>query len=551
MQRVTVFRSLLPLTRAGLALVAAGAVLAAGSGCGRRETAVESGNRTGVLHVGNGAEPGTLDPHLVDAYNDMRILAALFEGLCAVDETTSRAVPAAAERWEPAPDGLTWTFHLRAGLQWSNGEPLTAGDFVSSWRRALSPQLASPYAYFLFPIKNAEAFNAGKLTDPAALGLAAPDDRTLVITLERPTPYLPLLAANAAWYPVNTRVLDRLGGATNRSTPWQTPANFVGNGPFTLKEWAVNARIVVDRNPRYWDAAAVRLNSIVFYPIENPDVEERNFRAGQLHLTYALPFDKIPVYRAQEPAKLRADPFLRTYFIRFNTTKPPFDNPKLRRALALAIDRESIARNLLHGSFVAAHHYVAPGFPGFTSRGRVPDDFAAARTLLAEAGYPGGKGLPPFELQVRNDDALPRVIEAVQAMWQRELGLRVSIAQLEQKTAIQNQRLMDFTVGANAWTADFPDPVSQLEVFLKDSGSNWTGWGDAAYDRALAEAATTPDQARRFELFQQAETVLLDQAPIIPLIFGARNYLIHPSVKGWEPTPVGINQYKKVYLQSP
>lgn len=521
------------------------------SACGRRETLVEAGTRTGVLHIGNGAEPGTLDPHLVDAYTDMRVIAAILEGLCAIDERTSQAVPAAAESWESSADGLTWTFHLRPGLQWSNGEPLTADDFIQSWRRALSPTLASPYAYFLFPIKNGEAFNAGKLTDPAELGLAAPDARTLVITLERPTPYLPSLAANCAWYPVNPRVLERLGGLTNRTTPWLTPAHFVGNGPFLLKEWNINARIVVEKNPRYWDAAAVRLNGIVFYPIDNPDTEERNFRAGQLHLTYTLPLSKVPSYRQQDSARLRADPFLRTYFIRFNVTKTPFDNAKVRRALSLAIDREAIARQLLHESFAPAYHYVAPGFPGYESRHRLKDDFAAARALLAEAGYPGGKGLPPFELQVRNDDALPRVVEAVQAMWQRELGVQVSIAQLEQKTAIQNQRTMDYTVGANAWTADFADPVSQLEVFLKDSGSNWTGWGDADYDQALADAARTPDQARRFELFQKAESILLEQAPIAPLIFGARNYLIHPSVKGWEPASLGINQYKKVYLQSP
>jgi oligopeptide transport system substrate-binding protein len=521
------------------------------AGCARRETPVQAGNRTGTLHIGNGAEPGTLDPHLVDAYTDMRVIAALLEGLCAIDERTSQPVPAAAERWESSPDGLTWTFHLRAGLKWSNDEAVTADDFIQSWRRALSPQLASPYAYFLFPIRNGEAFNAGKVTDPAALGLAAPDARTLVITLERPTPYLPLLAANCAWYPINPRALTKQGGLNDRSTPWLTPANFVGNGPFVLKEWTPNARIVVEKNPRYWDAATVRLNQLVFYPIDNPDVEERNFRAGQLHLTYAVPLSKIPTYRQQDAQRLRADPLLRTYFIRFNTTKPPFDNPKLRRALSLAIDREAIAHQLLHESFVAAHSFVAPGFPGFESRSRVPDDFAAARALLAEAGFPGGKGLPPLEIQVRNDDVMPRVIEAVQAMWQRELGVHVSIAQLEQKTAIQNQRLMDYTIGVNGWTSDYADPLSQLEVFLKDSGSNWTGWGDAAYDRALADAALTPSQQRRFELFQRAEGILLEQAPIAPLIFGARNYLIDSSVKGWEPAPVGINQYKKVYLQSP
>lgn len=521
------------------------------NGCSRRETPVEAGNRNGTLHVGNGAEPGTLDPHLVDAYTDMRIIVALLEGLCALDERTSQAVPAAAERWESSPDGLTWTFHLRAGLQWSNGEPLTADDFLQSWHRALAPGLASPYAYFLFPIKNGEAYNAGKVTDPAVLGLAAPDARTIVITLERPTPYLPQLIANPAWYPVNPRVLEKLGGLASRSTPWLTPANFVGNGAFVLKEWNTNARLVVEKNPRYWDAAAVRLNRIVFYPIDNPDVEERNFRAGQLHVTNSLPLSKIPGYRQQNPASLRSDPFLQTYFIRFNTTKPPFNNPKLRRALAMAIDRATIARNLLHESRAPANYFVPPGMAGYESKARVPGDFAAARQLLAEAGYPEGKGLPPFEIQVRSDELQPRVIEAVQAMWQRELGVQVSIAQLEQKTAIQNQRLLDYVAGGNAWVADFADPVAFLDLFTTSSGSNWTGWGDPAYDRAITEAALTPDQQRRFELFQQAEAILLEQAPIAPLIFGARNYLIHPSVKGWEPAPLGIYQYKKVYVQTP
>lgn len=537
------------MRRSGSLIAYSLALVAFLAACGRRETQADAGTRAGILHVGNGAEPATLDPHLVDAHTDMRVIVALLEGLCAIDERTSQAVPAAAERWESSPDGLTWTFHLRAGLQWSNGEPLTADDFVQSWRRALSPNLASPYAYFLFPIKNAEAFNAGKLLDPAALGLAAPDARTLVITLGQPTPYLPQLAASVAWYPVNTRVLDRLGGASSRTTPWQTPASFVGNGAFTLKEWNPNARLVVEKNPRYWDAAAVRLNGIVFYPIDNPDVEERNFRSGQLHMTESLPLSKIPSYRREDPARLRVDPFLRTYFLRFNVTKPPFNNPKLRRALALAIDRAAISRDLLYGSRPAANHYVPPGFAGYESRARQPDDFAAARQLLADAGYPGGQGLPPFEVQVRTDELQPKIVEAVQEMWHRELGVEASIVQLEQKTSIQNQRLLDYTVGANGWAADFADPVSFLDGFVTGGGSNWTGWGDPAYDRAIAAAAATTDPRQRFERFQEAEAILLEQAPIVPLIFGARNYLIHPSVKGWEPASLGINQYKKVRLE--
>lgn len=531
-----------------IALATAGLLI---TSCARRETPVEAGLREKILHVGNGAEPGTLDPHLADAYTDARLIAALFEGLSVIDERTSQAVPAAAERWEQSPDGLVWTFHLRANLRWSDGEPLTADDFVQSWRRCLSPELASPYAYFFYQVKNAEAFNHRQITDPAAVGFAAPDARTITVTLAHPTPYLPLLVANSSWYPVNPRVLTRLGGLNRRDTPWLTPAAFVGNGPFGLKEWTPNGRIVVAKNPLYWDATAVRLNGIVFYPIENPDVEERSFRAGQLHLSHNLPLSKIPAYRARDAAKLRIDPFAQCLFIRFNTTKPPFNNPQLRRALALAVDRDSISRHLLHGSRPPAHHLTPAGLAGYVSRARVPDDFDAARRLLAEAGFPAGRGLPPFEIQVRNDELQPKIIEAVQAMWERELGVHATIALLEQKTSIQNQRALDFTVGSNGWVADYPDPATFLELFVTNGMANWTGWGDATYDRLIAQAAQTLDPLVRFECFQQAEAILLEQAPIIPLVFGARNYLIHPSVKGWDPALIGLYQYKKVYLQSP
>jgi len=537
---------------ARLPLFAALCVVFTLGACARRETVVETGTRTGILHVGNGAEPESLDPHALDAYTDQRLEAALFEGLCALDEQSSQPAPGAAESWEGSPDGLTWTFHLRAGLQWSNGEPLTADDFVQSWRRNLAPAYASPYAYLLFPIKNAEAFNTGKLSDPAALGLATPDARTVVISLERPTPYLPVLTAAAPWYPVNPRVVAKFGALTDRSSAWTRPGNLVGNGPFVLKEWTPGSRLVVDKNPRYWDAAAVRLNGIVFYPIENPDVEERNFRAGQLHLTHNLPLSKIPAYRAgPDAAQLRTDLFLQTIFIRFNVTKPPFDNPKLRRALSLAIDRDSISRNLLHGSRAPADHFVPPSTGGYDSRAHVPAQFDEARRLLAAAGYPGGAGLPLFEIQVRNDELQPKIIEAVQAMWQRELGVRVSIALLEQKVSIANQQALDYTIGVNGWVADFPDPLTFLDLFVTGGGNNWTGWGDPAYDRLIATAARTVDPKARYELFQQAEALLLEQAPVAPLVFGARNFLIAPSVKGWEPAPVGIYQYKKVYLQGP
>ncbi len=519
------------------------------TGCGRRTTPADAGVRTQTLLLGNGAEPQSLDPHLVTAYTDQNILLALFEGLCALDETSSRAVPAAAERWDVSADGLVYTFHLRAGLTWSNGEPLVAGDFVFAWRRALTPALGAEYAYLLHPLKNAAAFNAGTVTDSAALGAEALDDRTLRLTLERPTPYLPALTANPVWFPLNPRALAATGAVADRANDW-TRAHLVGNGPFAFAEWRPNAHVKVTRNLHYWDVAAVRLQAIVFVPTESPETEERNFRAGQVHLTHALPSTKLATYREQDPAALRVDPFLQTIFLRFNTTKPPFTDPRVRRALALAIDRPAITRSVLRDANPPAPHFTPPDLAGYTARANVPADFDQARALLAEAGFPGGRGLPVLSLQVRNDGQQPGMAEVLQARWAKELGVRLEIRTLEQKTWVQNQQNLDYLISGAGWIGDFADPVTFLDLFVSQGGNNWTGWADAAYDDLIARAATTPDPAARLELFQQAEARLLSEAPITPVFWGTRTYLIHPAVHGWEPALLGFHQYKKVYLQT-
>ncbi|HRI80987.1 MAG TPA: peptide ABC transporter substrate-binding protein, partial [Opitutaceae bacterium] len=317
-------------------------VLLLAAGCARRETPVEAGIRTQTLHLGNGAEPQTLDPQLVTALTDANLMLALFEGLCALDERTSEPLPAAATRWEVSADGLVYTFHLRENLKWSNGDPLVAADFVFAWRRALSPALAAEYAYLLFPLKNAAALNAGELTDFSQLGAEAVDDRTLRLTLEQPTPYLPALTVNPVWFPLNPRVIAAGGTPDQRGNTWTRPATYVGNGPFTLQEWRPNAHVIVRRNPHYWEAAAVRLNTLVFHPVESAETEERSFRAGQLHITHGLPVTKIAPYRTEQSGVLRTDPFLQTVFLRFNTTRPPFDRAEVRRAFALAIVRAAI-----------------------------------------------------------------------------------------------------------------------------------------------------------------------------------------------------------------
>jgi oligopeptide transport system substrate-binding protein len=347
---------------------------------------------------------------------------------------------------------------------------------------------------------------------------------------------------------VNPRVLAKFGAINQRHPAWTRPENLVGNGPFTLAEWTPNARLVVARNPAYWDAAHVRLSRITFFPTESPEVEERNFRAGQVHVTYSLPTSKIGAYRTDNPASLRLDPFLQAIFLRFNTTRAPFDDGRVRRALSLAIDREAIATSVLRGAQNPARSFTPPGCAGYTARARVPTDYEAARHLLVEAGFPGGRGLPTLDLQVRNDEYQPRLAEVLQAAWKKELGVTITLTPLEQKTWVQNQQTLNYTISGAGWIGDFVDPVTFLDLFVSGGGNNWTGWANPDYDNLIRQAVGTADPAARLEFFQQAEALLLEQSPIVPVYFGVRAYLIHPAVHGWEPSLLGLHQYKKVYL---
>lgn len=519
--------------------------------CSRRETPAAAGVRTQTLLVGNAAEPADLDPHLASILSDQIIVNALFEGLTLLDEKTTQPLPAAAEGWSTTPDGLEWTFRLRPGLKWSNGDPLTADDFIQAWRRALLPVMAAENAGYLFALRNAEAFNAKKVTDFSAVGCRAPDARTLVLTLERPTPYLPALVSLPAWFPLHARSLAAAGALDQRGVSWTKPGQLVSNGAFQLAEWQPNAHLTVTRNPHHRDAARTQLGRVVFFPIESPDVEERDFRAGQLHVTFNLPVTKLATWRKQDPAALRVDPTLQANFLRFNTTRPPLDHPKVRRALALAIDRAALAASVLQGSRAPASSLTPPQTGGYTARAQVGLDLATARRLLAEAGFPDGKGLPVIPIQCRNDEIMPKLAEALQAMWQRDLGLRTTISQLEQKTWIRNQQNLNYGISTAAWTADFPDPVTFLGLFTAGSAYNWTGWKSAGFDQLMDRASATADPAARAGLLQQAEAALLEDAPITPLYYGAQTYLIHPAVHGWDPAPLMFRRFQQVELRAP
>ena len=525
-------------------------MLLAAPGCGKRETAVAVGNRTDRLHVGNGAEIQSLDPQLAGGSVDHNVLSALFEGLITLDEETFAPRPGAAAHWQISSDGLRYTFHLRRDGRWSNGDPLTARDFAYSFRRALTPAFGSEYKDALYPLKNAEAFARGQLADFAQVGIRTPDDSTLELTLERPTTYfLTVLRANVC-FPVHAASVER-GGARfdDRTARWTRTGPLVGNGPFRLREWKDHQHVAVEKNPHYWDAARVRLRGITFYPSESTQAQELAFRAGQLHTTWDVPLSKVDAYRRDAPTVLRVEPYFESYFLRFNTHHRLFSDVRLRRALAFAVDREAIVKHLLRGGQTAAAALTPPGLAGYTPPALVAHDLALARRLLAEAGFPAGKGLPPLELTTISSEINQRIAEALQQMWRRDLGVEVQIIQKEFKVLLDTFDTLDYTIARGRWIAEYPDPLTYLAIFTTANGVNGTGFADATYDARIAAAAraTTPDA--RFAALQTAERYLLEQMPIAPIYWGSRTTLVATSVRGWKNSPLGFHNYKDVWLE--
>lgn len=516
--------------------------------CHRREMPVQQGDRDQVLYRGLGYEISGLDPQLAAGLSEYGVISALYEGLVAEDPVDLHPVPGVAESWAVSPDGRVYTFRLRTDAKWSNGDPVTAQDFVNSWRRALAPSLAAPNASMLYVLQGAEEFNRGRQADFSRVGVAAPDARTLRVTLVQPTPQFPAMLCQPVWWPVNLRSITASGAPDARGNPWAQPGRLVGNGPFTLVSWRPGQEIVVEKSPIYWDAARVRLRAIHFFPFDSVDAAERAFRAGQLHLTDTLPVGKIDAYRRESPQFLRADPVLDTYFFRVNVRRPPLNDERIRRALSLAIDRRVIVDRILRGGQQPATSFTPPGLPGYAPPTAVTTDFAAARRLLAEAGFPGGKGLPPIELLYNTSENHRVVCEAVQEMWRRELGLDVRLVNEELKVVLADRQAGNYQILLYDWQADYLDPDSFLAVWRGDSGNNNTGWSSADYDRLLDEAERMADPAGRAGLFQQAERLLLDAAPIIPLYFNTHVFLLRPSVKNWHPTLLDHHPYKYVYL---
>ena len=495
------------------------------------------------LTLCNGDEPQSLDPAVVTGQLEGRICLALFEGL-----TTRNAkgdiIPGMAESWDQTPDGLTYTFHLRPGIKWSNGDPVTAYDFLNSWERVLNPVTASEYAYQLYYLVNGEAYGTGKLKDFSQVGVKAPDDHTLVVTLVHPTAYFLELTSFQTLCPVHLPTVKKYGN------DWTKPGKMVSNGPYVLKQWRLNDYIIVEANPYYWRPV----------PVHRIKVLPTNSATACFNLFYSRKTDLILDTRSIPSALVQdikdkpyfhSNPFGATSFIRFNVKRKPFDDVRVRKALAMAIDKQDIVTKITRGGESIANTLVPPGNKGYTPPQGLTYNLTEARRLLAEAGYPGGKGFPDVKLLYAKRGSGEEVAAELQALWQRDLGITsIGLRAQEWKVYLNTQELIDFDLCMSAWIGDYNDPQTFIDMFVTDGGNNDTGWSDPQYDQMLATSENTADPAKRMQILHDMEKILCeDEAPIAPVYFWVGMSLYYPDkVGGFEPNFVDDHRWGELYI---
>ena len=521
------------------------------TGCGGGESNVSAGNKTGTLYWGNGTEPQSLDPQIATSVPEHHIISAVMEGLVLKDRKTLEPRPGVAKSWDISDDGRVYTFYLRDNARWSNGDPHTAHDYAWSWWRALQPALGNLYAYMLFPIENAQKYYEGDISDFDQVGVKALNDRTLQVTLKYPTPYFLQLLDHYSLFPVHQATIEKFGDADQRGTRWTYEGNLVGNGPFQLVDWKINRRIVVQRNPHYWDKENVSLNEIIFIPIENIVTEERMFRAGQLHVTSSLPADKISVYREAKDPELRIAPYLGTYYYRLNVRKPQLKDPRVRRALAMTVDRQKLVDNITKGGQLPAYAMTPPGTMGYFPKSDLKFDPQGAKKLLADAGYPNGDGFPPTEILYNTNEGHRKVAVALQDMWKKHLNIDIRLLNQEWKVYLDSESAGQYEISRAGWIGDYVDPNNFLDLFLCGGGNNRTGWCNEEYDRLILDVAPSmSSHSERLEVFQQAEKILLDDMPIIPIYTYTTVQLVDSSVKNFDANIMNAATYKDLYLQA-
>jgi oligopeptide transport system substrate-binding protein len=516
------------------------------AGCFRHEPPAD-------VTIINNVEPESLDPAIITGQADGRVVGGLFEGLTRLDPKTARPVPGIAERWEISPDGLVYTFHIRTNALWSTGEPIRADDVVYSWLRVLNPLTACDYAGQLYYLKNGADFNAGRIKDPSLVGVHAPDPFTVRVELEHPTAFFLDLCAFQTLCIVPRQTIEKYGDR------WLMARPLPVSGAYELAYWRLNDKIRLKKNPRYWDATNTQSEVIDLLPVGSPNASLNLYTHGQADVVWdkdLVPSELVDVL-LQRPDFHTFD-YLGTYFIRFNVTKKPFDDPRVRRALALAIDKERIVKKITRAGEKPASHLVPNGTANYTSPGGLGYDPVLAKKLLAEAGYPGGKDFPRFSYMYNaaaggSAKVHENIAIEMQQMWHDTLGINMELRQLEWKVYLNAQSHLDFDLSRSSWIGDYNDPQTFLGMFTSTDGNNRTGWKNARYDTLIREANEQADLPQRARLFQQAETLLVqDETPIVPLFFYVGiNYFDTNKIQGINQNILDVHPLQAIRKISP
>ncbi len=487
----------------------------------------------------NGTEVQTLDPATVTGVPEGRVIRAIFEGLVIKDPRTLEPLPGVAESWEISADGLTYTFHLRPDARWSNGDRVTADDFLYSYERFLSPATGAEYAYQLWYVRGARAYSTDiddhgdPIHDFSSVGIQAPDESTLVIELEAPTPFFLDLMAFYPLFPVNRRGIEEAKQRFPQTwtTEWLKPENIVTNGPYRIAFRRVNDRIRLVKNELYWDRDNVAFDTIDITAIEKDSTMLNFYLTGEANFIDRLTSNVVPQMMPRED--FNPVPYLGVYFYRVNTQKPPFDDPRVRRALWLTIPRQTICEKIKKMGEVPASSLVPP-LPGYEGARARPGDADEARSLLAQAGYgPGGKPLPTIEIHYNTSEAHRDIAEVIAEAWAQELGVNAKLLNQEWKVYLDTQTNLEFDVSRSAWIGDYADPNTFLDMFVTGGGNNKTGWSNAEYDRLIHEASRELDREKRARILHDAEAILMEEMPILPIYFYVTQNVVDPRLGGF------------------
>lgn len=517
----------------------------------------------------NEAEPETLDPALMTGTTEHNLALCLFEGLTTHHPATLQPLPGAAEWWEIGGGGLVYTFHLRKDGKWSNGDPVTAEDFRWSWQRALTPSTGSKYAEMFFPIKGAQRFFEWHPAEPAFpargdepavaakpayddgprpswkdVGVEVVDPLTLRVTLRAPTAYFLELAAFETLMPVHRATVEKHGDK------WTSARTLVGNGPFALDVWKPRDRIEMVPNPSWWNRKMIRLARVVVRAIDDQNTSLSEYLSGGVDWIRSIPARRID--EAQVHPDYYVSPYLGSYFFRFNITRKPFDDVRVRKAFTMAIDKKDICERVLKAGQIPASGVVALGIHGYPELKGLTYDPVKARALLAEAGFPEGKGLPEVEVLYNTQESHKAVCESMVDMWKTNLGVKVQLKNCEWQVYLKDTHEMQYQVARAGWIGDYADPNTFLDMWVTDRGNNNTGWSSKKYDALIEQAAMEPDHAKRFAIFQEAERmVCVEDLPILPLYYYVNQGMLRPRVKGWFENVRDLHPLQYVCLDGP